>query len=382
MIKKNKIRVGVIFGGRSGEHEVSIVSARSVMKALDKKKYDVIPIGITKEGRWIAGPQAVRLLQTGIKKLPFKSILAPDPTQNYLVNVKEKNLAPISKTRPSVTNIDVIFPLIHGTYGEDGKLQGLLEMANLSYIGAEVLGSALAMDKVVQKQLTGVAGLPSVKYDWFIKKDWQRHRPKIIQRLERGLKYPMFTKPANSGSSVGIGKCHNRQELIIGITDALKYDRKVLVEQGIENIYEIEVSVLGNDDPKASVPGEIISSNEFYDYDAKYVDGKSQAIIPAKLPQKTVKRVQAIAVAAFKTLNLSGMARADFLVKKGDYHVYLNEINTIPGFTSISMYPKLWAASGLPYQKLLDKLIELALERHEEKNNLATSYQPKADWYK
>ena len=380
--KKKKIRVGVIFGGRSGEHEVSIVSARSVIKALDKDKYQVIPIGITKEGRWIAGDQAIKFLAEGIKRLPFKSILAPDPTEKHLVNVKEKNLVPVAGRKPSITNLDVIFPLVHGTYGEDGKLQGLLAMADIPYVGAEVLGSAMAMDKVIQKQLTDAAGLISAKYDWFIKKDWRRDQTQIIRRLERELKYPMFTKPANSGSSVGIGKCHNRRELILGIKDALRYDNKIIVEQGIENIREIEIAVLGNDNPKASVPGEIVASNEFYDYDAKYVDGKSQAIIPADLPKSTAKELQNIAVAAFKILNLSGLARVDFLVKKDSHKIYLNEVNTIPGFTSISMYPKLWEASGLSYQKLLDTLIALAIQRHQEKDNLATFYQPKEDWYK
>ena len=377
-----KIRVGVIFGGRSGEHEVSIVSAISVMKSLNKKKYQVVPIGITKEGRWISGNQAVHFLKEGIKQLPFKSIFTPDPTEKSLLNIQSNNLKPNSNLKLTMTEIDVVFPLVHGTYGEDGKLQGLLEMANIAYVGSEVLGSALAMDKVVQKQLTDVAGLPSVKYDWFLKKEWKKNQIKIINRLENNLGYSMFTKPANLGSSVGVGKCHNRKELVAGINIALKYDRKIIVEEGIEDVKEIEVSVLGNDLPRASVPGEIISSNEFYDYDAKYVDGKSQAIIPARLPKKTIKDIMEIAEKAFGVLNLSGMARVDFLVRKKNYQVYLNEVNTIPGFTSISMYPKLWEASGLSYQKLLDKLVELALKRHQEKNSLATSYQPKQTWYK
>jgi len=382
MPNKRKLKIGVIFGGRSGEHEVSIISAQSVMKYLDKKKYEVIPIGITKQGKWIAGPQAVEFLKEGIKKLPFKSILPPDPTENHLVKVKEKGLVPVSSQKPSMTNVDVIFPVMHGTYGEDGKLQGLLEMANIAYVGADVLGSAVGMDKVIQKQLFSQADLPIVKYDWFLSKDWPRDQKNILQSLKRGLGYPMFTKPANLGSSVGIGKCHNQKELILGIKDAIKYDRKVIVEQGIENVHEIEVSVLGNAKPKASVPGEIIASNEFYDYDAKYIDGQSQAVIPAKLPAKVIKQIQEIAIKAFRSLDLAGMARVDFLVKRGNHKIYLNEVNTIPGFTSISMYPQLWEATGLSYPKLLDKLIELAIERHEEKNSLATSYQPKEDWYR
>ncbi len=381
-IKKRKLSIGVIFGGRSGEHEVSIVSAQSVMKVLNREKYEVIPIGITKEGKWIAGPEAVKFLKEGIKKLPFKSVLPPDPTEKRLVRVKEKTLVPVSQQKQTFTQLDVIFPLIHGTYGEDGKLQGLLELANIAYVGAGVLGSALGMDKIVQKQLFSQAGLLVTKYTWFLSQDWLKKRKSILSRLQRELKYPMFTKPANTGSSVGVGKCHNLKELILGISDAVRYDRKVIVEQGINNIHEIEVAVLGNNNPKASIPGEVIASNEFYDYDAKYVDGKSQAIIPAKLPKAVTKKIQNIAIAAFTALDLGGMARVDFFVSRATYKIYLNEVNTIPGFTSISMYPKLWKASGLAYSRLIDELIKLAIKRHQEKNTLATSYQPKQDWYK
>jgi len=374
-----KIRVGVIFGGRSGEHEVSIVSAQSVMAALSKKKYEVIPIGITKQGKWIAGSQAVKFLKDGMKKLPFKSHLTADPTERRLIKTSDDSSKLI---RSSADKLDVIFPVLHGPYGEDGTIQGMLELAGIPYVGAGVLGSAVAMDKIIQKQITDQAGLPSTKYDWFLTQDWKEDRQLIIRRLEQNLKYPMFTKPANLGSSVGIGKCHNRKELIAGITAATRYDRRVIVEEGIENIHEIEVAVLGNDKPKASVPGEIIASNEFYDYDAKYIDGKSQAVIPAKLPAAVIKKIQTIAVAAFKALDLAGMARADFLVTKNRHQIYLNEVNTIPGFTAISMYPKLWQVSGLKYSELLDRLIQLALERHSQKTRLATSFKPKNDWYK
>jgi len=354
-----KIKVGVIFGGRSGEHEVSIVSAQSVMKALDRKKYQVIPIGITKDGYWLI-ENPVAALKLGKSK------------------EKGTRLFP----EEFLKRCDVVFPVLHGPYGEDGTIQGVFEMANIAYVGAGVLGSAIGMDKIIQKQLFKEAGLSIVEYDWFLTKEWSKNKQKIISRLEKNLKYPMFTKPVNLGSSVGIGKCHNQNELITGIIEAARYDRKIIVEQGIENIHEIEVSVLGNEKPAASKPGEIIASNEFYDYDAKYVDGKSQAIIPAKLPQKTIKEIQAIAIKAFQTLDLAGMARVDFFVKRGNFKVYLNEVNTIPGFTSISMYPKLWQASGLSYEKLLEKLIDLAIKRHQEKNQFATSYQPKKDWYK
>ncbi len=356
---KHKIKVGVVFGGRSGEHEVSLVSATSIIKALDRKKYQVIQIGVTKNGRWII-------------KEPLKTLKS-----GKIIEKGTKLLA-----EEILNKCEVIFPMIHGSYGEDGTLQGMLEMAGVAYVGAGVLASAVGMDKIIQKELFAQANLPIVKYEWFLSQDWQRGHQDILRRIEKKLKYPVFTKPANSGSSVGIGKCHNYQELIQGINDATRYDRKGIVEQGIEGIREIEVSVLGNDEPKASVPGEIIASNEFYDYDAKYVDGKSQVVIPAKLLPKTLKEVQNIAVMAFKTLDLAGMARVDFFVTKGHFQVYLNEVNTLPGFTSISMYPKLWAASGLPYPKLLDKLIKLALERHQERNKLSSSYKPKEDWYK
>ncbi|MFA5021979.1 MAG: D-alanine--D-alanine ligase family protein [Patescibacteria group bacterium] len=381
MTKPKKIKIGVIFGGRSGEHEVSIVSAQSVMAALDKDKYDVIPIGITKEGKWIAGSQAVHFLKEGIKKLPFKSVIVPDPTEKGLISVKDNNLSTVEQNH-SFDKLDVIIPVMHGTYGEDGKLQGLLEMANIAYVGPGVLGSALGMDKIVQKQLFKEQNLPIVEYDWFLSSEWQKDQNSLLNRLEKNLHYPMFVKPANTGSSVGVGKCHNRKELVSGIKEAMQYDRKIIVEQGIENISEIEVAVLGNDKPQASVPGEIVPGNEFYDYDAKYVDGNSQAIIPAKLPAKLAKEIQKTAVLAFKTLDLAGMSRVDFFVNKRSQKIYLNEVNTIPGFTSISMYPKLWQASGIAYKDLLDRLIKLAIQRFEEKNKLATSYQPKQDWYK
>ncbi|MFA6321860.1 MAG: D-alanine--D-alanine ligase [Candidatus Buchananbacteria bacterium] len=381
-MSKNKIKVGVIFGGRSGEHEVSIVSAQSVLKFLDRSKYEAVPIGITKQGQWIAGQKAVEYLKAGIKKLPFKSILIPDPTENRLTNVSEKTLAPVTETQKPFTKVDVIFPVMHGTYGEDGCLQGLLEMANIPYVGCGVLGSAVGMDKIVQKQIFAQAKLPIVEYVYFLSSAWSKNRQQIIKNIENKLKYPVFTKPANTGSSVGIGKCHNRQELIRGINEAARYDRKVIVEQGIENITEIEVSVLGNDKPRVSALGEIIPSNEFYDYDAKYVDGKTQAVIPAKLSAELTKKIKAYAIEAFKVLDLSGLSRVDFLLSKDKKRIYLNEVNTLPGFTSISMYPKLWEAVGLSYSKLLNELIDLAIKRHQQKNQLLTSYQPKQDWYK
>lgn len=362
-----KLKIGVIFGGRSGEHEVSLVSASSVMKALDRAKYEVVPIGITKEGRWVAGPDSMKLLKSGAEVSESRGLVSADPTQKGLVKIG---------VSVESTKLDVIFPVLHGPFGEDGTIQGLLELADIPYVGAGVLGSALGMDKIIQKELFNQAGLPIVNYIWFLSKESDVG----AERAERALKYPMFVKPVNLGSSVGISKAHNRDELTKAVDLAKKYDRKVLIEQGVEGAREIEVSVLGNDEPKASVPGEVKASNEFYDYDAKYVDGKSEAIIPAEISEDLIRRFKEIACRAFKVLDLAGMARVDFFLQ-GE-KIYLNEVNTIPGFTSISMYPKLWEASGLSYSELLDRLIGLAVERYGERKKLLTSYEPKEDWFK
>jgi D-alanine-D-alanine ligase len=371
-----KIRVGVIFGGRSGEHEVSLVSGTSVINALDKDKYEIIPIGITKEGKWLSSAETMKLLKSGQEvDHAEEKILVPDPTQKSLVALNHNALT------ESQQPLDVIFPVLHGPFGEDGTVQGLLELANIPYVGGGVLASSVGMDKVVQKELFRQAGIPVADSVFFLSKEYDRSPMRYLEQVEARLGYPCFIKPANLGSSVGISKAHNPEELMAGIEDAAQYDRKILVEESIENVREIECSVLGNDDPIASLCGEILPSNEFYDYDAKYVDGKSQAIIPANIPDSVMKEVQRIAVTAFKVTDCAGMARVDFLVKRDTHAIYLNEINTIPGFTSISMYPKLWEASGLPYAELLDRLIELAIERHQEKSKLKTSYQPKDKWY-
>jgi D-alanine-D-alanine ligase len=370
-----KLRIGVIFGGRSGEHEVSLVSASSVISALDKEKYEVVPIGITQSGRWVSSDRALQLLKSkdGIDAEPER-FLAPEPNRKALVSAN-------GSIEPNL-RLDVIFPVVHGTFGEDGTLQGLLELANIPYVGAGVLASAVGMDKIVQKQLFAHAGLPIVRFVWFLSSECRSRMKQVVGTIEKKLKYPMFAKPANTGSSVGIAKAHNRKELIAGIEDAMQYDRKVIIEQGVKNAREIECSVLGNDNPLASVPGEIVPSNEFYDYDAKYVDGKSTAIIPADLPKGAAKEVRRIALRAFSVLDVAGMARVDFFVTKKKCRIYLNEVNTIPGFTSISMYPKLWEASGIPYAELLDRLIALAIEGHREKSTLKTIYHPDKDWYK
>lgn len=377
--KTGKIRVGVIFGGRSAEHEVSLVSAASIISALDKRKYDVVPIGITLDGRWLSYPDILNQLKSRKVLAEFSTnILLPDPTIRGLIKFNPKF---IQTSRDNLQTLDVIFPVLHGTFGEDGTMQGLLELAGLPYVGAGVLGSAAGMDKIVTKQLCERVGIPITPYVWFLKKHFQMQSKKYIAQIEKSLCYPCFVKPANLGSSVGITKAKNRKELLKGIELAAEYDRRILVEQGIENAREIEVAVLGNDEPIASVAGEIISSNEFYDYDAKYIDGKSQAIIPAKLPKAIVQKLQDFALRGFRAIDCAGMARIDFLVTEKKNRIFLNEINTIPGFTSISMYPKLWEASGIPYSELLDRLIHLAIERHRERRTLKISYQPKSKWY-
>ncbi len=370
-----RIRVGVIFGGRSGEHEVSLVSAASVMDALDPSRYQVVPIGISREGRWLSSPRVLQLLRdrAGLEN-ETECVLVPEPGRQGLMVVAGGG--------DPVTPLDVVFPLIHGTFGEDGTLQGLLELADIPYVGAGVLGSAAGMDKIIQKQLFAQAGLRVPKYTWALSSHCNANTRKTVTNVERSLRYPVFVKPANTGSSVGIVKAHNREELLAGISTAAAYDRKVLFEQGIRNAREIECGVLGNDDPLVSAPGEIIPSNEFYDYDAKYVDGKSEAIIPARLPRHTVTQVQRMARTAYQAIDCAGMARADFFVGRKSGTVYINELNTIPGFTSISMYPKLWQASGMSFSALLDRLITLALDRQTQKNGLRRFYDPREEWYR
>lgn len=364
-MSKRKLKIGVVFGGRSGEHEVSLVSAESVISALDKKKYDVVPVGITKRGEWVTS-----------EKLKVKS-------EKLLELFKNGKIKKGSRLPPEIlTKVDVIFPVLHGTYGEDGTIQGLFEMINIPYVGAGVLGSAVGMDKVIQKQVCEQAGLPIVKYICFLKEEWTKKHINILRHIERTLKYPVFVKPANMGSSVGISKAHTRKDLIAGINLAAKYDKKILVEESVSSVREIECSVLGNDEPIASVPGEIISSGEFYDYDAKYVDGRSRSKIPAEIPKKMAESIRNLACQVFGVTNCLGMARVDFLLDNKRQKIYVNEINTIPGFTSISMYPKLWQASGLSYKNLLDALINLALENFKEKQKLKMVYKPKKKWYR
>ena len=367
-----KLRVAVVFGGRSGEHEVSLASATSIMENLDRSKYEVIPIGITKEGRWLLDGEPMKELQAGYAKA------GEEPA---LVSLSTETSQPVQTGSPwqahahSRLTVDVVFPVLHGPYGEDGTVQGLLEMAGVPYVGAGVLASAAGMDKVIMKALFLQQGLPIVQHLVLMRREWDANPEGVMDRIEASIGYPCFTKPANLGSSVGISKATDRSSLAKALAEAARYDRKLVVEKGID-AREIECSVLGNDDPVASVPGEVVPCNDFYDYRAKYVDEGSQLLIPAPVPPETAEEIRRIAVAAFKAVDCSGMARVDLFVEKGSGRVYLNEINTIPGFTRISMYPKLWEASGLPYSRLIDRLIELALERHAEKLRNQTSYQP------
>lgn len=372
-----KIRVGVLFGGRSAEHEVSLVSAESVMKALDRSRYTIIPVGITPDGRWFSDAEIFDdLMSKHYRKREQQCVLSPDPITGGLQRWDDK-----TKLLRRI-KLDVIFPVLHGTYGEDGTLQGFLGLADIPFVGAGVLGSSVSMDKVVTKQLCSLAGIPVIHAVWFHSDDFRENPDAVRTMIEKNLKYPYFVKPANLGSSVGISKIHNRAELKKAILHAGRYDRKILVEQGVEGAREIEVAVLGNNEPRASVPGEIIPSNEFYDYDAKYVDGASESVIPARLPSSVVRKLQKMAIDAFQAVDCAGMARVDFLVVGKTGKIYFNEINTIPGFTSISMYPKLWEATGIPYPRLLDELIRFAIERNDENSLLQRNYVPKKTWYR
>src|SRR5437868_3241939 len=389
-----KLRIGVLFGGRSGEHEVSLLSAASVLNAIDRSKYDVVPIAISKEGRWLTSGESQKLLsgdgaQDNPRHLragdpestPGAALLArgdsvivpPEPGgQHHSLIPFESGAASEHRPAHQAIDVDVIFPVLHGTFGEDGTIQGLLELAGIPYVGAGVLGSAAGMDKDVMKRLFAASGLPIVKHVTVLRSQWDKEPKKATKQIESKLRYPVFVKPANLGSSVGISKAHNRKELGPAMDLAAGFDRKIVIEQGVggkkKKAREIECSVLGNDEPKASVAGEIVPVKEFYDYAAKYLDEGSELLIPAKLSKKLAKRVQDMAIAAFKAVDCAGLARVDFLLDPASEKLYLNEINTMPGFTAISMYPKLWAASGLEYPKLIDRLIELALERHAEKS--------------
>jgi D-alanine-D-alanine ligase len=377
-----KLRVGILFGGRSGEHEVSLLSAASILKAIDRKRFDVVPIGITKTGRWLTAGGAQALLAGG----PSADGLVPQSGTDRssaprdAVTALIPDAAAIGEAQPGNGRFDVVFPVLHGTFGEDGTIQGLFELADIAYVGSGVLGSAAGMDKDAMKRLFAQARLPIVKHLTVLRTAWEASPRKTVAAIEGALKYPVFVKPANLGSSVGISKVHDRKELAPALNFAARFDRKMVIEEGVggakKKARELEVAVLGNDDPKASVVGEIIPGKEFYDYEAKYLSDGSIPVIPAQITAAESKQIRAMAVEAFRACDLAGLARVDFLMEPDlRRRIYLNEVNTLPGFTSISMYPKLWQASGLSYADLITRLIELALQRHKERNRTSFSFE-------
>jgi D-alanine-D-alanine ligase len=369
-----KQSVGILFGGRSGEHEVSLMSARSVLSVLDPQKYEVTEIGITEQGVWVTGPDLVQALWDRKTDGLTRVTLLPEYGHNTLYALhgegNRQQLVPLA-------TLDVIFPVLHGTFGEDGTVQGLFELNGMAYVGANVLGSAVGMDKGLFKDVMRAHGLPVVESIITTRARIESDTQNVIAQAEAMAEYPLFTKPANLGSSVGITKCRNRSDLYEGLMEAASYDRRVLIERGVSNAREIEISVLGNDNPQASIPGEVRPSADFYTYEAKYEDERSELIIPAQLPEETIERMRAVAVQAYRAIDASGMARADFLVDAQSGEFYLGEINTIPGFTRISMYPKLWEASGLPYAQLVDRLIQLAFERKAERDRTMRQFRRK-----
>ena len=365
-----RLRVGVVFGGRSGEHEISLRSARSILDALDPQRYEVTQIGITHEGVWLVGENVLDALKEGRLNGLTPAVILPVPTRNELYRLHPSQLGEIFEL---FATLDLVIPILHGTFGEDGTIQGLFEMADLAYVGAGVVGSSVGMDKGIFKDVMSSIGVPIVGFVTVLRREIENDMEAVIAKAEAVAPYPLFVKPANLGSSVGITKCRNRSDLHEGLLDAARYDRRVLVERGV-NAREIEVSVLGNDDPQASVVGEILPSREFYSYEAKYLDDRSQLLIPAPISDQLTKQVQSLAVRSFKAVDAAGMARVDFLLDRETEELFLNELNTIPGFTSISMYPKLWEASGIPYPALVDRLIELALERKAERDRTVRRY--------
>ncbi len=356
---EKKLHVAVLFGGRSGEHEVSLMSARSVLSVLDPAKYEVTQIGITHEGEWLTGEDVLDKFEKNnfVDLQPF--VMTPDPSH-------------------ATYNIDVFFPVLHGTFGEDGTLQGLFEMANVAYVGAGVVGSSVGMDKGVFKDVMIANNIPTVDTLVVLRAEIEKDMLGVIAKAEKVSDYPLFTKPANLGSSVGVTKCNNRSDLQEGLMEASAFDRRVLIQKGIRNAREIEVSVLGNDEPVASICGEVLPSREFYSYESKYIDGTSGLVIPAPLPAETSEQIREYAVRAYKAIDCAGMARVDFFVEKDTNKIHLNELNTIPGFTKISMYPKLWEASGLPYNQLCDRLIGLAMERKADRDRTSHTYRSQA----
>ena len=364
-----RLRIGVLFGGRSTEHEVSILSAQSIIAAMDPQRFEAVPLYIDKNGRWLVGGSIKRLVsEDPAAKYVY---LPPDPTQRSLVPARD-GIGP----SPGLPPLDVVFPVFHGLNGEDGTIQGVLELANLPYVGAGVLGSALGLDKIYMKRAFAAAGLPIVDYLPITRRQYEQDPDAFIAVVEERLGYPCFSKFANSGSSVATTKAHDRAELIDGLRLACSFDRKLLVERAID-ARELEVSVLGNDEPQASVVGEVVPAHEFYDYDAKYLDEGSRLLIPAPIEAGVAEEVRGMALRAFQAVDAAGMARVDFFMERKTGRILLNELNTIPGFTRISMYPKLWDASGISYPRLIERLVELAIERFNDKQRSQTAIDTK-----
>jgi D-alanine-D-alanine ligase len=363
-----KLRVAVLFGGRSGEHEVSLMSARSVIGALDPARYEIFPIGITHAGNWFIGENVLEALEQNKTESLDHAAIFPEPGYEGLYAIRNTQYS-------KITDLDVLFPILHGTFGEDGTIQGLFELADVAYVGAGVVGSAVGMDKGIFKDVMRANDIPVVDWVILLRSEIEQDVEAAIHKVESLGAYPLFTKPANLGSSVGISKCNNRSDLNEGIMEAAAFDRRILVELGVVNASEIEVSVLGNDSPIASVCGEVLPSREFYSYESKYIDGTSGLVIPAKIPMQVSEHIRDLAVRAYKAIDCAGMARVDFFLEKETGRVLLNELNTLPGFTSISMYPKLWEATGLSYPELVDRLIQLALERKAERDHTTREFR-------
>lgn len=363
----SKVRVGLVYGGKSGEHEVSLQTAYAVMGEFDYSKYEIKPFYITKLGEWKTG-DVLHARPSTVEELRYASEEAKQAGFSLAPLFARLGSEGMSETAGE-PGIDVVFPLLHGTFGEDGTIQGLFEMANMPYVGAGVLASAVGMDKILMKKVFAQEGLPQCVFRYFNRTQWERDASFFVMECEVSLGYPCFIKPANLGSSVGVSKAKNREELVAAVNYAFRFDRKVIVEEFVD-AREIEVSVLGNDDAKASVPGEIAPSNEFYDYKAKYIDGKSTMQIPAILSPEITESIREMAVRAFQSIDGSGLSRVDFFLRKSDNQIFINEVNTLPGFTPFSMYPLMWKETGIPYKELLDTLIALALSRHAEKQRI------------
>jgi len=370
-----KLKIGVIFGGRSGEHEVSLLSARSLLSVFDPTLYDITQIGITREGIWLTGKSVLEAFENNRYESLAPAILLPEPQNTMLMCIRKTDAGDILEP---LTHLDVVFPLLHGTFGEDGTVQGLLELADVAYVGGGVLASSVGMDKVLFKEVMRANNIPVVDSLLFTRSQLEKSMPDVVAQIETSLGYPVFVKPVNSGSSVGISKCTSHSDLVEGLMEAAQFDRRIMVEKAVKNAREIEVSVLGNENPQASVLGEVLPSDEFYTYNAKYIEDKSQLLIPAPVDPALSRAIQQAAVNAYSLIDCAGMARVDFLLERGTDKYYVSEINTIPGFTKISMYPKLWEASGLPYPELVKRLIALALERKNERDHTQRVYRRNA----